>query len=64
MPAANRPGPVRLGDVVVIMQIEIQPPRPDEALSLVEELAAAQLTDAAMRARCCCSGATGHRTWN
>jgi quinol monooxygenase YgiN len=48
MPAANRPGPVRLGDVVVIMQIEIQPPRPDEALSLVEELAAAQLTDAAM----------------
>ncbi len=36
------------GDVVVIMQIEIQPPRLDEALSLVEELAAAQLADTAM----------------
>ena len=35
-------------DVVVIMQIEIQPPRLDEALSLVEELAAAQSADAAM----------------
>jgi hypothetical protein len=33
---------------VVIMQIEIQPPRLDEALSLVEELAAAQSADAAM----------------
>ena len=30
------------------MQIEIQPPRLDEALSLVEELAAAQSADAAM----------------
>jgi len=36
------------GDVVVIMQIEIQPPRLDEALALVEELAAAQSADAAM----------------
>jgi quinol monooxygenase YgiN len=36
------------GDVVVIMQIEIQPPRLDEALSLVEELASAQSADAAM----------------
>ena len=36
------------GDVVVIRQIEIQPPRLDEALSLVEELAAAQSADAAM----------------
>lgn len=36
------------GDVVVIMQIEIQLPRMDEALSLVEELAAAQSADAAM----------------
>jgi quinol monooxygenase YgiN len=35
-------------DVVVIVQIEIQPPRLDEALSLVEELAAAQSADAAM----------------
>ena len=31
------------------MQIEIQPPRLDEALSLVEEVAAAQSADAAMR---------------
>ena len=30
------------------MQIEIQPPRLDEALSLVEELASAQSADAAM----------------
>jgi quinol monooxygenase YgiN len=37
-----------VGDVVVIMQIEIQPPRLDEGLSLVEELAAAQSADAAM----------------
>jgi quinol monooxygenase YgiN len=36
------------GDVVVIMQIEIQPPRLDEALSPVEELASAQSADAAM----------------
>ena len=36
------------GDVVVIMQIEIQPPRLDKALSLVGELAAAQSADAAM----------------
>jgi quinol monooxygenase YgiN len=36
------------GDVVVIMQVEIQPPRLDEALSLVEEVAAAQSADAAM----------------
>jgi hypothetical protein len=36
------------GDIVVIMQIEIQPPRLDEALSLVEEVAAAQSADAAM----------------
>jgi quinol monooxygenase YgiN len=36
------------GDVVVIMQIDIQPPRLDEALSLVGELAAAQSADAAM----------------
>jgi quinol monooxygenase YgiN len=35
------------GDVVVIVQIEIQPPRLDQALSL-EELAAAQSADAAM----------------
>jgi len=39
------------GDVVVIMQIEIQPPRLDEALSLVGELAAAQSADAAMSDR-------------
>jgi quinol monooxygenase YgiN len=38
-----------VGDVVVIMQIELQPPRLDEALSLVEGLAAAQSADAAMR---------------
>lgn len=37
-----------VGDVVVIMQIDIQPPRLDEALSLVEALAAAQSADAAM----------------
>jgi quinol monooxygenase YgiN len=37
-----------VGDVVVIMQIEIQPPRLDEALSLVDDLAAAQSADAAM----------------
>lgn len=36
------------GDVVVIMQIDIQPPRLDEALSLVDEVAAAQSADAAM----------------
>ena len=36
------------GDIVVIMQIEIEPPRLDEALSLAEELAAAQSADAAM----------------
>jgi quinol monooxygenase YgiN len=36
------------GDVVVIMQVEIQPPRLDEALSLAEEVAAAQSADAAM----------------
>ena len=37
-----------VGDVVVIMQVEIQPPRLDEALSLVEEVAAAQSADAAL----------------
>ena len=37
-----------VGDVVVVMQIEIQPPRLDEALALVAELAAAQSADAAM----------------
>jgi quinol monooxygenase YgiN len=37
-----------VGEVVVIMQVEIQPPRLDEALSLAEEVAAAQSADAAM----------------
>lgn len=36
------------GDVVVIMQIEIQPTRLDEALALIDELAAAQSADTAM----------------
>jgi quinol monooxygenase YgiN len=37
-----------VGDIVVIMQIEIRPPRLDEALALVEALAAAQSADIAM----------------
>ena len=36
------------GDFVVIMQVDIQPPRLDEALSLVDEVAAAQSADVAM----------------
>ena len=36
------------GDVVVIMQIDIQPPRLAEALSLVGEVAPAQSAEAAM----------------
>jgi quinol monooxygenase YgiN len=38
-----------VGDVVVIMQIDVQPPHLDEAFSLVEELAAAQSADGAVR---------------
>ena len=37
-----------VGDVVVIMQVEIQPPRLDKALSLVGKIAAAQSADAAV----------------